>query len=287
MLAPILLAMLLLQDKPAEEPAQDPARQKPEVVLVDPGEQKADPDFMLNARKIPDGVRPFATHVYSGEGWVRGQLLEGWDDMDSGGGWPIESVSRAIFAVPAAPRLRVFLSLYVPPVEPFPTVTLKASLNEVPLGSVPLGREQDQYFEWAVPSGAVTGSRAALTLEFHPPQESLVLRVRALGIYAPSEAEQREEDPATVTFRRLQRQHQEAVSWTGQLEACLQQADKTYLQQADKTQELNTDLEAARAELEAARADLGLIFGSRWYRLGKKLRLSPVPASDQKQGAGA
>ena len=65
MLAPILLAMLLLQDKPAEEPAQDPARQKPEVVLVDPGEQKADPDLSSPAgwmglgseRSHPLGVR--------------------------------------------------------------------------------------------------------------------------------------------------------------------------------------------------------------------------------------
>ena len=40
MLAPILLSLLLLQEKPA----QDPPRKKPEVVLVEPGEQKADSD---------------------------------------------------------------------------------------------------------------------------------------------------------------------------------------------------------------------------------------------------
>ena len=60
MLAPILLAMLLLQGKPASDPAQEPVKQKlevapkpevvpapglaPKMVLVDPGEQKADPD---------------------------------------------------------------------------------------------------------------------------------------------------------------------------------------------------------------------------------------------------
>ena len=228
--------------------------------------------FMLNARKIPDGARPFTTHVYSGQGWARGQLLEGWNDMDSGGGWPIEPVSRAIFVVPAAPQLRVFLSLYVPAVAPFPARTLKASLNEVPLGSAPLGREQDQYFEWTVPAGAVTGSRAVLTLEFHPPERTVLPRVRALGIYAPREAEQRGEDPAAVTFRRLQREHREAVAWARELEA--------QLQQADQTQKLD-------AEPEAPRRALRPLFASLWFWVGKKLRLSPVPPSDQERGGGA
>ena len=254
--------------------------------------------FMLTARKIPEEGRPLAPHIYAGQVWVRGQLLEGWKDMDASGGWPIEPISRAILAAPAAPQLRVFLSLYLPPVEPFPTLTLKASLNKVPLGSASLGRAGDPYLEWTVPPGAVTDSRAVLALEFHPPEKSALPRVRALGIYAPSEAEQQGEDPGAVTFRRLQREHQEAVAWARGLEAHAREAlAKLQGELEERTAwalRLQAELEERTAwaqrldaEREAAHADLSLLFGSRWYRLGKKLRLSPVPPSDQGRGGDA
>ena len=246
--------------------------------------------FMLNARKIPEEDRPLAPHIFAGQGWARGQLLEGWNDMDAGGGWPIEPFSRAILAVPAAPQLRVFLSLYLPPVEPFPILTLKASLNEVPLGSASLERAGDPYLEWTVPAGAVADSRAVLTLEFHPPERSVLLRVRALGIYAPSEAEQREEDPGAVTFRRLQRQHQEAVSWARGLEAHAREALAKLQQELEERAAWASKLDA---ELKATRAQLLLPFGSRmyrlWsmYRLWRKFRPSSEPPSDQGEGGGA
>ena len=246
--------------------------------------------FMLNARKIPEEDRPLAPHIFAGQGWARGQLLEGWNDMDAGGGWPIEPFSRAILAVPAAPQLRVFLSLYLPPVEPFPILTLKASLNEVPLGSASLERAGDPYLEWTVPAGAVTDSRAVLTLEFHPPERSVLPRVRALGIYGPSEGEQRGEDPAAVTFRRLQRQHQEAVSWARGLEAHAREALAKLQQELEERAAWASKLDA---ELKATRAQLLLPFGSRmyrlWsmYRLWRKFRPSSEPPSDQGEGGGA
>jgi chromosome segregation ATPase len=38
------------------------------------------------------------------------------------------------------------------------------------------------------------------------------------------------------------------------------------------------------AEAESLRADMRLILGSIWYRLGKKLRLGPVPRVDRERG---
>ena len=37
------------------------------------------------------------------------------------------------------------------------------------------------------------------------------------------------------------------------------------------------------AELKARQADLQTLYGSSWYRIGKNLRLSPVPPSDRSQ----
>ena len=57
MLAPILLSLLLLQEKPPQDPPQEPAKKKPEVVLVDPSAPSPEPDgettveYALNSRQ--------------------------------------------------------------------------------------------------------------------------------------------------------------------------------------------------------------------------------------------
>ncbi len=57
MLAPILLSLLLLQEKPPQDPPQEPAKKKPEVVLVDPSAPSSEPDgettveYALNPRQ--------------------------------------------------------------------------------------------------------------------------------------------------------------------------------------------------------------------------------------------
>ena len=57
MLAPILLSLVLLQEKPAQDPPQEPAKEKPEVVLVDPSAPSPEPDgettveYALNPRQ--------------------------------------------------------------------------------------------------------------------------------------------------------------------------------------------------------------------------------------------
>ena len=57
MLAPMLLSLLLLQEKPPQDPPQEPAKKKPEVVLVDPSAPSPEPDgettveYALNPRQ--------------------------------------------------------------------------------------------------------------------------------------------------------------------------------------------------------------------------------------------
>jgi len=123
-----------------------------------------------------------------------------------------------------------------------------------------------------------------------------------------------EEDLAALqesTCRELE----ERKTWAEQLNAELEQARRVLnQQQADLeskiawARELDAELEKARQalaklqrefeertvwaqkldrEVEAARAELRLIFGSRWYRLGKKLGLGPVPESDRGRGGAS
>lgn len=111
------------------------------------------------------------------------------------------------------------------------------------------------------------------------------------------------------------RELEERKTWAEQLNAELEQARRVLnQQQADLeskiawARELDAELEKARQalaklqrefeertvwaqkldrEVEAARAELRLIFRSRWYRLGKKLRLGPVPQSDSGRGGAS
>ncbi|MBI2816698.1 MAG: methyltransferase domain-containing protein [Acidobacteria bacterium] len=109
---------------------------------------------------------------------------------------------------------------------------------------------------------------------------------------------------------RYEAQVAERTEWARSLDAELKQKSEYLAQlQADydsKVQwavSVNKDLEQARAALQALRAEfeertawalqldsevkklrteLGLLVDSRWYRLGKSLRVSPVPPSDQR-----
>jgi SAM-dependent methyltransferase len=93
----------------------------------------------------------------------------------------------------------------------------------------------------------------------------------------------------------------ERTRWAEQLNQQLAEKDSYVLQlQADYNakiewaQSLERELEKARADLDRLQrefeertawalrldAELQLLFGSRWYRLGKNLKLSPIPPSD-------
>lgn len=74
---------------------------------------------------------------------------------------------------------------------------------------------------------------------------------------------------------KLQSEFEERTAWALRLQAEREQWEAQAAERTAWAQKVDI-------ELEADRADLRLIFGSLWYRVGKNLRLSPVPASDRK-----
>ena len=87
--------------------------------------------------------------------------------------------------------------------------------------------------------------------------------------------------------QELQADLESKVAWGRSLESDVERAREALATLQQEFEERTAWALKLDAELEAARADLSLLFGSRWYRAGKKLRLSPVPPSDQGQGGGA
>ena len=88
-------------------------------------------------------------------------------------------------------------------------------------------------------------------------------------------------------MRELQADLESKNAWARSLESDLERAREALSKLQQEFDERTAWALKLDAELKAAGADLGLLFGSRWYRLGKKLGLSPVPPSDQKRGGGA
>ena len=86
--------------------------------------------------------------------------------------------------------------------------------------------------------------------------------------------------------RELQADLENKVSWARSLEADLERAREAMGELHREFEERTAWALKLDAELKAAGADLRLLFGSRWYRAGKKFRLSPVPPSDQERGGG-
>lgn len=250
--------------------------------------------FLLAGRRIAEEAMPLTSYILPGMGLAPEQLLEGWGEPTAGDCRPIGPRCRTVLAVPSGPDLRLFVSLYFAPVEPFPTTAMTVSMDGALIGSASIGRSGDYFLEWSVPAHVVTQSRTLVMLEFHPAERSSVPSVRSLGIYAPTEL---------GLVREAQRELEERTTWSRELEAQLKQVSHSIeALEEEGTASLEADLEKARqvlanlqrefeertawaqkldAELEAARADLRLLFDSLWYRLGKKLRLSPVPPSDR------
>ena len=109
--------------------------------------------------------------------------------------------------------------------------------------------------------------------------------------------------------RQLQADYDGKVEWARGLEqdlekakGALQSLQEDYGRKIEWARSLEHDLETARASLDQLRQefeertawalrleaelkerweDLRLLYGSRWYRLGKNLKLSPVPPSDR------
>jgi len=91
-----------------------------------------------------------------------------------------------------------------------------------------------------------------------------------------------------VALLQLQADYDSKVQWALSLEqdlekarAVLQQLQREFDERTAWALRLDTELKALQAELKALQEDLHVLYGSRWYRIGKKLRLSPVPPSDR------
>jgi SAM-dependent methyltransferase len=79
---------------------------------------------------------------------------------------------------------------------------------------------------------------------------------------------------------QLQADYNQKIEWAQSLERELEKARADLAQLQREFEERTAWALRLDAELKARSEDLQLLFGSRWYRLGKKIKLSPVPASD-------
>jgi len=81
------------------------------------------------------------------------------------------------------------------------------------------------------------------------------------------------------------RKTQWAQSLAGELEearAALQRLQQEFDERTAWALQLDAELKRLQGELTDRSAELSLLYGSRWYRIGKNLRLSPIPPSDRK-----
>ena len=79
---------------------------------------------------------------------------------------------------------------------------------------------------------------------------------------------------------QLQDDYNKKIEWAQSLERDLEKARADLGQLRREFEERTAWALRLDAELKERSEDLQLLFGSRWYRLGKNLKLSPVPPSD-------
>ena len=79
---------------------------------------------------------------------------------------------------------------------------------------------------------------------------------------------------------QLQADYDTKVQWALNLQQEIDQARAALDQLNHEFEDRTAWALSLNAELNARSSDLRMLFASRWYRLGKKLRLSPVPPSD-------
>ncbi len=94
-------------------------------------------------------------------------------------------------------------------------------------------------------------------------------------------------DKARSDLAQLQEEYDSKIQWAQSLECDLDKARSDLAQLQKEFEErtawalrLDRDLQQRSKELQLRSEELQLLFSSRWYRLGKNLNLSPVPASD-------
>ena len=89
---------------------------------------------------------------------------------------------------------------------------------------------------------------------------------------------------AREALSKLQQEFDERTAWARSLESDVARAREALSKLQQEFDERTAWALKLDAELKAAHAELRLLFGSRWYRLGRKLQLSPVPPSDLGRG---
>lgn len=95
---------------------------------------------------------------------------------------------------------------------------------------------------------------------------------------------ERDLEEARAKLQDLQADYERKIQWALGLEQDLEKARAALQQLQQEFEERTAWALQMDAELKDRKADLRLLYSSRWYRLGKKLkflRLSPAPPSDQ------
>ena len=82
---------------------------------------------------------------------------------------------------------------------------------------------------------------------------------------------------------QLQADYDSKVRWALSLQQDVEQARLALQKLQLEFEERTAWALKLEGELKERREDLRLLYGSLWYRIGKNLRLSPIPASDQNQ----
>ena len=174
--------------------------------------------------------------------------------------------------------------------EPAPGYILQEEIDAA-AGS---GESQDErekaahYFVALCSSQPLDQARPLLYL----PSTGNVLREREVHIRLLQQREQeldRQLSGKAEYIRQLQADYENKVQWALSLQqemeqarAALQKLQQEFEERTAWALNLNEELQQRREELQQRWEELRLLYGSRWYRIGKNLRLSPVPASDQK-----
>ncbi|MCZ6489116.1 MAG: hypothetical protein O7A06_01110, partial [Acidobacteria bacterium] len=86
----------------------------------------------------------------------------------------------------------------------------------------------------------------------------------------------------TQWARGLEQQMEERTQWALSLQQEIEQARAALQKLQQEFEERTAWALNLKEELKQHREELQLLYCSLWYRIGKNLRLSPVPASDQK-----
>ncbi|MCZ6751681.1 MAG: hypothetical protein O7E51_07625, partial [Acidobacteria bacterium] len=93
---------------------------------------------------------------------------------------------------------------------------------------------------------------------------------------------QQEMEQARAAFQKLHQEFEERTQWAWSLQQEMEQARAALQKLHQEFEERTAWALNLKEELEQRWEELRLLYGSLWYRIGKNLRLSPIPASDQK-----